>query len=236
MGLSRSEAIHLGSRLSSGHLTKWARAVCARARADFDRLKSRGVSKDFLKTTESICADVDEIEAKLEIAREAIPNATAELEKTHENALAWRKQAIMMAQVEFGTDPEMLARFRVGVSVGESVQKLVRELEVLLPLIREFIRNLSWLGCAELFLSTGETLAKTLRELDAKQETARNALPPETAEFYHKKGQLYDLARKLVGIGRLEFADEPDRAGKYGFDQMRKTKTQKKPARKGKRR
>lgn len=235
MGLSRSEAIHMGSRLSSENLTKWARTICARARVDFERLKKRGVSEDFLKTTEAICAEVDELEAKIKIAKEAVPDAAAELEKAHENALAWRKQAMMMAQVEFGTDPEMLARFRVGVNVGESVPKLVRELEVLLPLIRQFIRNLSWLGCAELFLSTGETLAKTLKELDARQEAARNALPPETAEFYFKKGQLYDLARKLVGIGRLEFADEPERAGKYGFELMRGAKPARKPskARKG---
>jgi len=47
-------------------------------------------------------------------------------------------------------------------------------------------------------------------------------LPPHLAEHCYLKGRLYDLTRKLVRIGQLEFLHEPEQTAAFNYSVLRR--------------
>jgi hypothetical protein len=88
--------------------------------------------------------------------------------------------------------------------------------------LREHAPQLGWLGVDEVFLKAGNILIGKLREAQRKLASASKALTPALLEQCSEKGKLYDLCRKLVRIGQLEFIDEPEQAAAFNYTLFRK--------------
>lgn len=225
MGLSREELIDLGQSVPTELLAEWVGAQRAVARRAAERLEARGVRKPFLAEIDTLLRTVEKLEGEQERGKKILPEATDRLETIRDAALDWYREVRDVAKVEFGADPHVLARFRTGVRIGGSTPKLIAEFEFLLPLLREHRTQLAWLGVTEGFVKKGDALLGQLREADAAQESLRKALSPKTAELNEQKGRLYELSRKLVRIGRLEFRREPQQAAQFNYEILRRQLT-----------
>ncbi len=91
-----------------------------------------------------------------------------------------------------------------------------------MAVLREHAPQLCWLGVNEDFLQTGEVLIGKLKEAQGKVDAACKTLPPALAEQCCEMGKLYDLTRKLVRIGQLEFLHEPEQAAAFNYAVLRK--------------
>lgn len=222
MGLSREEYIEIGAAYPTDRVVEWAGALTKLARQNLERLGRRGVTPAFLGDIEAGVRTVRELEGRQERGKKELPASTADVERARRETLDWWGEARQIVKVEFGGDPDAQARFRTGVKIGHSTPKLAREIEFLLPLLRRHREQIEWLGMNDEFLRRGEEALGRLREADAKQETTRKTLPAQTAELYFRKGQVYDQVRKLVRIGRLEFAREPERAKAFAYEVLRR--------------
>jgi len=108
------------------------------------------------------------------------------------------------------------------VQTGLLITNLVRELELMIPLMREHAAPLAALGAGEAFVTRGELLVARLKEAKIRLDAACKELPPTLAQLCHDKGLLYHLTRNLVRVGRLEFTLEPQQAARFNFNQVRR--------------
>jgi len=68
----------------------------------------------------------------------------------------------------------------------------------------------------------GEVLIGNLKVAQSRLDSVCKALPPALAEHCFRKGRLYDLTRKLVRIGQLEFLREPEQAAAFNYSVLRR--------------
>lgn len=228
MGLSRDEFVLLGMTLPADRLLPWAGEQAALARQNSGRLQRRGINPAFLEEIETRTASVRDL------AKRAGGDPTVDVRAvTHlaAEALSYWYEVRQIATVEFGTDPDDLARFRPGVRVGSSLRLIAGELDRTVPLLREYIGRLGWLGVDDAFIQRGADLAARVREGEGRAEALRQALSPEATDLDRSKGLLYELVRKLVRIGRLEFRTEPEKAARFNYDTLRRAAPRKPAAR-----
>jgi hypothetical protein len=229
--LSWEELIELGLAIPTDRLLEWSKEQSTLALAKKDRLARRGLSSLFLAEIGVLQDSVRKHtgETGLEDLRSA--SELRDLDRLRQQALSYWEEVKQIAKIEFGTDPDTLARFRIGVRTGPSILKLAKEFERHLSLLREYPQQLSWLGVDEAFIQKGENLLSMLREAQAKITIACKILPAHFLELCEEKGRLYNLTRKLVRLGRLEFIREPELAASFNYEIVRKDKPALSPAR-----
>src|SRR6185503_7291192 len=152
----------------------------------------------------------------------SLPLELANVQRIREEAYAYWQEAKQILKIEFGTHPEIQVRSRLGVRTGRLLANLCREMECVVAVLREHSPQLSWLGVDEDFINAGQSLIRKLREAQAKLDSACKAMSPALAEQSCEKGKLYDLTRKLVRIGQLEFLREPEQAAAFNYTLLRK--------------
>ncbi len=233
MPLSREETMVLGGKIASQTLTEWSGAMHAIAakKENAPRLTKRGVAPAFLEEILKLTTSVPKLETTQEVGKKDGPVSTESVERIMDDGFDWRREVLESVKVEFGTDPDRMARFRTGVHVGGSTSLLVREIRFLVPVLRDYAAQLAWLGLNAAFLERGTMLADAIEAANTEQEATVKALPPKTAELYLAKGQLYDLTRKLVRLGRLEFRKEPELARQFTYEIVRRVQVAARAAR-----
>lgn len=219
---SREECIELGLSVPTAPLIGWATEQLAVAKGRQERLECRGITAPFLKEVKTLIGTVAELENTLGKEKGSIPPEVAQAQGIREEACAYKGEAKQIVKIEFGTCPEIQAQCRPGVRTGRLLANLCREMECVVAMLREHSPQLGWLGVDEAFIHTGEGLIGKLREAQAKLGSACKALSPALAELCCEKGKLYDLCRKLVRIGQLEFLHEPEQASAFNYTLLRK--------------
>jgi hypothetical protein len=175
-----------------------------------------------LETIRDLRAMVDKRSKESEETSSLPPQAVALAQRIREEALAYWREAKLLAKVGFGTQPDLLAKFRTGVQTGLLIANLTKELESTVALLREHSAQLSGLGGNDTFIARGEALVARLKEVKGGLDAACGSLPAPAAQQCHDKGLLYHLTRKLVRVGRLEFAHDPDQASEFNFTGVRR--------------
>jgi hypothetical protein len=203
--LSRGECIELGISVPTPPLTLWATDQLAVARGRQSRLERRGIHASYLGEIQGLIEKILEVQSTLGRGASAPPSEIIKAQRIREEAVAYWQEAKQIVKVEFGSNPEMQVKFRLGVRAGRLIARLTRELDCIVSLMGEHSAQLGWLGVSDTFRKVGETLIAKLKSAQVRVDAACRALPAALAEQCFRKGQLYDLTRKLVRIGRLEF-------------------------------
>jgi hypothetical protein len=220
--LAREEFIELGVSVATTSLTEWASAQLAATKGRETRLQTRGMNAAYLSGVKDLIAVVETRHKELGDSQELPPQAVALAQRIREEALGYWREAKQIAKVEFGTDPDLLAKFRTGVQTGMLIANLIKELESMVSRLREHASQLSALGGTETFAARGDLLIGRLKEVKATLDAACRALPAPAAQQCHDKGLLYDLTRKLVRVGRLEFILDPEQSTAFNFTGVRR--------------
>jgi len=220
--LSREECIELGLSVPTVPLIGWATEQLAVAKGREARLESRGITVPFLQEIKLLIGMVAELHNTLVKEKKALPPEVARAQRIREEAYAYWQEAKQIVKIEFGTCPEIQVRCRLGVRNGRLLANLTREMECVVAVLKEHSDQLSWLGADEAFLNAGGELIGKLKEAQAKLDAASKALSPALAEQSFEKGRLYDLTRKLVRIGKLEYLHEPEQAAAFNYTLLRK--------------
>lgn len=208
--LSREDLIELGASLPTDLLVDWATRQHSATKGKEARLESRGVNAANLAGLKDLIGTIGQRpEETQELALQA--------RRIFEEASGYRREAKHIARAGFGTCPDMLAKFRTGVQTGLLLANMSRELESMVALLREHSSQLAELGATEAFIGRGARLIEKLKEAKAGLDAACRALPAPVAQRNHDKGLLFDLTRRLVRIGRLEFFLEPEQAAAFSF-------------------
>jgi len=220
--LSREECIELGLSIPTGPLIGWATEQLAVAKGRAARLLGRGITASFLDEIKMLIGKVAELQSTLLKEKASLPPELAKVQRIREEAYAYWQEAKQIVKIEFGTHPEIQVRCRLGVRTGRLLANLTREMECVVAVLREHSTQLSWLGADEAFVNAGGELIGKLKEAQAMQASAMEALSPALAEQCVEKGKLYDLTRKLVRIGQLEYLHEPEQAAAFNYTLLRK--------------
>ena len=220
--LSREDFIELGVSIPTNSLIEWAARQLGATKGREARLLSRGLDAAYLTGVKDLIAIVENREKEQGKSTESPPQSAALAQRIREEAMGYWREAKQIATVGFGTSPDLLAKFRTGVQTGRLIANLVRELEIMLGLLREHSSKLAGVGGNEGFIARGALLVERLKEVKLSLDTACRALPPTVGQQHHDKGLLYDLTRKLVRVGRLEFMLDPDQAAGFNFTGMRR--------------
>jgi hypothetical protein len=220
--LSREDCIELGLSVPTGPLIGWSTEQLAVAKGREGRLERRGVTAPFLNEIKMLIGMVAELRSTLVKEKASLPLELAKVQQIREEAYAYWQEAKQIVKIEFGTSPEIQVRCRMGVRTGRLLANLTREMECIVAVLREHSTQLSWLGADEAFVNAGGELIGKLKDAQAKQEAASKALSPALAEQCVEKGKLYDLTRKLVRIGQLEYLHEPEQAAAFNYTLLRK--------------
>jgi hypothetical protein len=219
--LSREDLIELGVSFPTRSLTDWSSGQLAATKGRETRLETRGMSAAHLSGIRDLVAIVEKRQHELGESHELPPQVVALAQRLRQEALAYWREAKQMAKVEFAAQPDLLARFRPGVRTGLLIAALIKELETAVPLLREHSAQLAPLGANAAFLERGELLITRLKEVKQQLDAACRALPSPVDQHCHDKGLLYDLTRKLVRVGRLEFMLDPGQASHFNFTGVR---------------
>jgi hypothetical protein len=220
--LSREESIELGLSVPTVPLEVWANEQLSVAKRRQGRLECRGVTPAFLKEVKTLIGMVGQLENTL--GKEKTPHSTAlsPWNRLREEASAYCQEVKQIVKIEFGSRPDVQANCHLGVRTGRLLANLCREMECVVTVLREHSPQLGWLGVDEAFINAGEELIGKLKEAQTKLDRACKALPPTLAELCCQKGKLYDLCRKLVRIGQLEYLHEPEQAVAFNYTLLRK--------------
>ena len=219
--LSREEYIELGVSVPTDTLIEWAARQLAATKGRETRLQSRGMSAPQLTGMRDLLAMVEKRHGERGTSEES-PPAVALAQRIREEAVSYWQEAKQIVQVEFGTTPDLIAKFRIGVRTGRLILPLRGELESMVRLLREYAPQLAGVGGTEAFIARGAILVDRLKEVKTGLDAACQAFPPPAAQQCHDKGLLYDLIRKLVRVGRLEFALDPEQAAAFNFTGLRR--------------
>jgi len=220
--LSREECIELGLSVPSGPLIGWATEQLAVAKGRQDRLVRRGVTPGFLNEVKLLLGTVSEMRGSPGRDKNVLPPEVSQAQRVREEAFDYWLEAKQMLKIEFGTCPEIQARCRLGVRTGRLLANLCREVECVVAVLREFSPHLRWLGADESFINDGDVLIGKLKEAQAKLFLASQTVSATFADLCCEKGKLYDLTRKLVRIGHLEYLHEPEQAAAFNYTLLRK--------------
>jgi hypothetical protein len=220
--LSREECIELGLSVPTIPLIGWATEQLAVVKGREARLQGRGITSPFLKEIKALIGTVAELQNTLGKEKLSLPPEVAQSQRIREEAYAYWQEAKQIVKIEFGTCPEVQVKSRLGVRTGRLLSNLCREMECVVAVLREHAPQLSWLGVDEAFLNGGVELVGKLNEAQAKLDMACKALSPALAEQCCEKGKLYDLTRKLVRIGQLEYLHEPEQAAAFNYSLLRR--------------
>ena len=220
--LSREECIELGVSTPTAVLIEWATKQLAATQGHESRLQVRGVSGATLSDIRELAVVIEGRRKELGDAHQLPPEAAALAERLRADAVGYWREAKRLVGVAFAADPDLLAKFRTGVQTGLLIGNLVRELELMIPLMREHAAPLAPLGGRESFVTRGELLVARLKEAKTRLDAACKGLPPAVVQLCHDKGLLYHLTRNLVRVGRLEFALERDQASRFNFTLVRR--------------
>jgi len=220
--LSREECIELGVSTPTPALIEWAGKQVSAAKGHESRLKNRGVSATTLSDIRELAVVIEGRQREMGDSHQLPPEAAALAERIRADAIGYWREAKGLVSVAFATQPDILATFRSGVLTGLLIGNLVRELELMIPLLREHATPLATLGAGVSFVTRGELLVARLKEAKLRLDAACKELPPTVAQLCHDKGLLYHLTRNLVRVGRLEFALEPEQAARFNFNRVRR--------------
>lgn len=220
--LSREDFIELGVLTPTASLVEWAGGQMSATKGRESRLGIRGVTTATLSDIRDLTVLVGERQRELGETHALPPEPAAVAERIRTEAIGYWRQAKRFAGVAFATQPDLLAKFRTGVRTGLLITHLVRELESMIPLLREHSARFAPLGAGEAFATRGELLVARLKEAKSRLDASCKDLPPTVAQLCHDKGLLYDLTRHLVRVGRLEFTLEPEQASLFNFKQVRR--------------
>lgn len=215
--LTRDKFIELGISVRTDRLIRWATRQLAAARVREERLHSRGVNAAYLAGVQNLIAAVERAWKEAGGTHDVPPEEEALVLLLRQEATAFRREATLMVKVEFGSSPDLLARYRTGVQTGRLIANLARELEIEVALLREHSTRLAGLGGTEAFIGRGDLLVRKLKQAKENLDATRRALPATAAQRCCDKGVLYDLTRKLVRTGRLEFMGDPKQAAAFSF-------------------
>jgi hypothetical protein len=220
--LTRDEFIELGASLPANVLVDWASGQLAATKGRETRLHSRGMNAATLAAIKDLTVMVEKHGKELGQPQELPPQAVALAQRIREEALAFWREAKQIAKAEFGTQPDLLAKFRTGVQTGLLIANLTKELESVLALLREHSAQLAGLGGTPAFIARGDALVGRLKGVKTDLDAACRALPAPALQQCHDKGLLYDETRRLVRIARLEFSLDPEQASKFNFSAVRR--------------
>jgi len=220
--LSREDFIELGVSTPISVLTEWAAGQISATKGRESRLGLRGMNAGGLSDIRDLTVRVENCYRELGQSHDLPPEQAALAERIRVDAFDYWREAKRLVGVAFATQPDTLATFRTGVQTGLLLRHLLRELESMIPLLREQSARLAPVGAGEAFVTRGELLAARLKEAKTRLDAACKELPPAVAQFCHDKGLLYHLTRNLVRVGRLEFALEPDEAAHFNFKRVRR--------------
>jgi hypothetical protein len=220
--LTRRECIELGVSVPTGPLTAWAIDQLAAAGGREKRLEHRGIHSPYLEEIQALIGTITEAQPAQGRENAMPPAEVIDAQRIREEAFAYWQEAKQIVKVEFGSNPDMLVKFRLGVRTGRLIANLTRELDCIVSLLGEHSAQLGWLGVTETFQRVGGVLIGKLKEAQAKLDAVCRALPPVLAEQCFRKGRLYDLTRKLVRIGQLEFLHEPELAAAFNYSVLRR--------------
>ncbi len=220
--LSREELIELGVSVPADSLIEWAARQLAATKGREARLQSRGVEASTLAAIHDLIESVEKSHQGLGPSEDPSPGAAALALLIRDEAAAFWREAKLIARAGFGTRPDLLAEFRTGVHTGLLLANLTRELESILPPLRAHSSQLAGLGATEAFVAKGERLVGRLKEAKANLDAACLALPAPAAQQCHDKGLLYDLTRRLVRVGQLEFMTDSKQSKVFNFSGVRR--------------
>lgn len=220
--LSREECIELGLSVPTGPLIAWSTEQLAVAKGRQERLENRGITAPYLKELKTLLGTVSQLQNTLGKEKALLPTEVAQAQAIREEAFAYWQEAKQVIKIEFGNCPEVQIKSRLGVRTGRLLANLCREMECIVSVLKECASQLSWLGVDEAFINAGEGLIGKLKETQSKLYTTCQVLSPALAEQCCEKGKLYDLTRKLVRIGQLEFLHEPEQAAAFNYALLRR--------------
>jgi len=220
--LTREECIELGVSIPGVPLTCWAADQLAATWGREARLEHRGIHPPYLMEIETLIKSIAEAQSGLGLEHATPPAEVVDAQRIREEALAYWREAKQIVKVEFGSNPDMLVKFRLGARTGRLIANLTRELDCIVSLLGVHSAQLGWLGVTETFQRLGEVLIGKLKVAQAKLDAVCRALTLPVAEQCHRKGRLYDLTRKLVRIGQLEFIHEPEQAAAFNYSVLRR--------------
>src|SRR6185295_9831565 len=146
----------------SDSLTEWVTGQLAATKGKESRLQARGMTDAGLATIRDLRASVDKSGKEVGETAALPPQAVALAQRIREEASAYWREAKQMAKAEFGTQPDLLAKFRTGVQTGLLIANLTKELESMVALLREHSAQLSGVGGNEAFIARGESLIARL--------------------------------------------------------------------------
>jgi len=212
---SRDEFIELGITVPTERLIPWATRQLDAARQRQARLQARGVSAATLSAIHDLIGTLEKPLQGPSDAPDLPPESAALAMLLWEEATTFLREARLIAKAEFSTRPDLLAKFRPGVQTGLTLANLMKELESMTTLFREHSSELAALGGTEAFVVRGDHLIKRLKEAKGNLDAASRVLPPAEAQRCHDKGLLYDLTRRLVRVGQLEYRDDPEQAAAF---------------------
>jgi len=221
-GLNKQDFIELGLSIPTAFVAEWASRQLAVTRGRESRLELRGMSAAYLLGIRDLVDVVERREREVGERHELAPEAAVLAERIRKEAAEFWSEAKRWAAIAFAAEPDVLAKFRTGVRTGFLLANLERELESALGLLREHASPLAALGVGEAFVTRGELLLARLRQAKLRLEAASRELSPASAQQCHDKGLLFDLTRRLVRIGRLEFKLEPEHAADFNFKLLRR--------------
>jgi len=220
--LSREDCIELGLSTPTSVLIEWVGKQVSATKGRESRLKIRGVSDVTLADIRDLTVVIEGRHRELGDSHPLPPEPAALAERIRADAIGYWREAKRLVVVAFAAQPDVLAKFRTGVQTGLLIRNLVKELELMIPQLREHAAPLGVLGVGEAFMTRGELLVARLKEAKSRLDAACNELPPTVAQFCHDKGLLYHLTRNLVRVGRLEFTLEPEQAAHFNFSLVRR--------------
>jgi len=220
--LTREQCIEVGLSVPPGPLIGWATEQLAATKGREQRLEKRGLSAPYLKEVKTLIGKVAELHGGLVKKKVSLPPEAAQAQRVRDEALAYWQEAKQIFKIEFGTCPDIQVKCRPGVRTGRLLAPLCRELECVVAVLREHGAQLAWLGVDDAFLAAGELLIGKLKEAQARLESACQDLAPALADACCEMGKLYDLTRKLVRIGQLEYLHEPEQAAAFNYTSLRK--------------
>jgi hypothetical protein len=221
-GLNRDEFIELGVSIPASFVTEWANGQIAATQGRESRLEMRGMSAAYLSGIRDLAVAVGRRKVEMGDSHELPPEAAALAERIRVEAMGYWREGKRLAGVAFAAQPDVLAKFRTGVQTGLLIGNLIKELETMVVLLKEHAMTFAALGAGDGFIARGEQLIPRLRQAKAQLDATCKEFPPTVAQQCHDKGLLYDLTRRLVRVGRLEFTLEPDQAAAFNFKQVRR--------------
>lgn len=213
--MTREECIELGASIPTASLTGWAADQLAAACGREERLERRGIPSPYLEEIQALIGAVTETQATLSRRKGLPPAGVVDAQQICEEALADWEHAKHIVRVEFGSQPDILVRCRRGVRISRLIAMLTRELDCVVSLLGGPSDQVGKAGMRRTLRRLGGVLIGKLKEAQVKLDAVCGALPPVLAEQCCQKGRLYELTRKLVRIGQLEFLHEPEQSAVF---------------------